>query len=142
MKRLCFLILSLSLCGCASTAEHAGDESLGASGRVCVNVRDIRSFDAIDDRTIYVNANGPRKHLLFTMDGGCVGLRSAQTIAVKNTLNSVCSNSSGEVIYRDLDRSLESCRIRNIETVASEDDAEDLVKDRREAKRVKQAKRE
>jgi len=125
----------LALAGCASTSEVADDESLGAAERVCVNVRNIDSFDAIDDRHIYVRARGQQKHLLFTMDGGCMDLRRAHTIAVRDTLSQVCSNSFGEVIYRDMGRRLESCRIRNIETVASKDDAEGLVKDRKAAKR-------
>ena len=79
--------------------------------------------------------DGQRKHLLFTMHGRCFGLRSAHTIAVRDTLSSVCSNSFGEVVYRQLGRGLESCRIRTIEAVSNKDDARGLVEDRKRAKR-------
>ncbi len=60
------------------------DESPGATERVCVSVRSINSFDAIDDKHLYIKATG-NKHYLFTLYGGCTGLRSAQGIAVKDT---------------------------------------------------------
>lgn len=137
MKRwkLFAVAMIVTLSGCAGTSEQRADESVGASQRVCVNVRNINSFDSIDDRHIYVKALGQQRHFLFTMHGGCTGLSSAHTIAVRDTFNQVCSNSFGEVIYRDMGRGLESCRIRDIEAVASKDDAEGLVKDRKAAKR-------
>ena len=115
------------------------DESSEAAERVCVNVRNIDSFDAIDDQYIYVRARGRQEHFLFSMDPGCFGLRSAHTIAVKDTFSNVCSNTFGEVIYRDMGRRLESCRIRNIEEVANKDDAEGLVEDRKAVRRDKQS---
>jgi hypothetical protein len=54
-----------------------------------VNVRNITSFDAIDDQYIYINARGQQKHFLFAMYGGCFGLRGADTITVKDTMSSV-----------------------------------------------------
>jgi hypothetical protein len=109
--------------------------------RVCVNVRSINSFDAIDDKHVYIRAN-VNDHYLFTMWGGCYGLRNAQSIAVKDTFSRVCSNSFGEIIYRDLGRRLESCKIQTIEPVAGREDAEGLVKDRREAAQEKRAEEE
>ena len=135
------LILILTLVGCATSTEDVEDESAVAADRVCVNVRNITSFDAIDDRHLYVRARGQPEHYLFTMDGTCIGLRGAHTIAVKDTFSRVCSNTFGEVIYRDLGRGLDSCRIRNVEAVASREDAAGLVKDRREAKREEQEKK-
>ena len=133
------VILIMALGGCATTSEDVADESQGAAERVCVNIRNIDSFDAIDDQHIYVRARGRQEHFLFTMDPGCFGLRSAHTIAVKDTLSNVCSNSFGEVIYRDMGRGLESCGIRNMEAVANKNDAEGLVEDRKAAKRDKQS---
>ncbi len=142
MKRWQPLILVLALSGCAASSGDVADESLGAPERGCVNVRNITSFDAIDDQHIYIKARGQQKHFLFTMYGGCFGLRSAHTIAVKDTLSSVCSNSFGEVVYRDMGRGLESCRIRTIVAVSSTDDAKGLVEDRKAAKREEQSKSE
>jgi hypothetical protein len=103
-----------------------------------VSVRSINSFDAIDDGHIYIRAKS-NEHYLFTLYGGCSGLRSAHGIAVKDTFSSECSNSHGEIIYRDMGRGLESCRIRNVEAVANQDDARGLVEERKAAKQEKRA---
>jgi ABC-type cobalt transport system substrate-binding protein len=142
MKRWQLLILILLLASCATTSGDVADESLGAPEKVCVNVRNITSFDPIDDRHIYIKARGERKHFLFTMHGGCIGLRGAQTIAVKDTMSSVCSKSFGEVVYRQMGRGLESCRIRSIEAVSDKDDARGLVEDRKREKREAQSESE
>ncbi len=139
MQRWHLLILVLTLSGCAGSSGDVADESLGAPERVCVNVRKITSFDAIDDRHIYIKARGEVKHFLFTMHGGCTGLRSAQTIAVTDTMSRVCSNSFGEVVYRQMGRGLDSCRIRTIEAVSDKDDARGLVEDRKREKREAQS---
>jgi len=142
MERWHPLILVLALSGCAASSGDVAGESLGAAERVCVNVRNITSFDAIDDQHITIKARGQQKHFLFTMHGGCFGLRSAYTIAVRDTLSRVCSNSFGELVYRDLGRGLKSCRIRTIEAVSSKDDAKGLVEDRKAAKRQEQSESE
>ena len=142
MKQWQSMILILALSGCAASSGDVADESLGAPERVCVNVRNITSFDPIDDRHIYIKARGEQMHFLFTMHGGCTGLRSAQTIAVKDTMSSVCSNSFGEVVYRQMSRGLESCRIRTIEAVSDKADARGLVEDRKRAKREAQSESE
>lgn len=118
------------------------DESPGASEKVCVNARNIDSFDAIDDRHIYIRARGQQKHFLFTMHGGCTGMRGANTIAVKDTQSRVCSKGFGDVVYRDIGRSLRSCRIRTIEAVSSKDYAKELVRERKAAKRKEQSESE
>ena len=139
MNRWQLLILILPLASCATTSGDVADESLGAPEKVCVNVRNITSFDPIDDRHIYIKARGEVKHFLVTMHGGCTGLRSAQPIAVRDTMSRVCSNSFGEVVYREMGRGLESCRIRTIEAVSDKDDARGLVGDRKRAKQEAQS---
>jgi hypothetical protein len=142
MKRWQPLILVLALSGCAASSGDVADESLGAPEKVCVNVRSITSFDAIDDRHLYIEARGQQKHFLFTMHGRCLRLRSAYTIAVESTLSRVCSNSFGEIIYNEGGRDSESCRIRTIEVVSSKDDAKALVEDRKAAKREQRSESE
>lgn len=127
----------LALSGCATSADKVADKIMANAETVCVSVRNINSFDAVDDQHLYVKALGQHKHWLFTLDGTCFGLRSAQTIAVKDKFTRVCSDSFGEVIYRDPGRGLESCRIRDIAAVASKDDAKQLVADRKAEKRDK-----
>ncbi len=138
LKRLQFLILILALSATSAFADEAEDEAEEKPERVCVSVRSINSFDAIDDQHVYIKATG-NNHFLFTMQRRCFGLRGANGIGVKDTMSSVCSGGFGEIVYRDMGRRLESCRIDTIDRVASKDDAEGLVNDRKEAKREKKA---
>lgn len=138
MTRLHTLVLILALTGTSAFADEANDEAEEAAAeKVCVNKRNITSFDAIDDQHLYIRASGQR-HFLFTMWRRCFGLRGAQGIGIKDTMSRVCSNSFGEVVYRDMGRGLTSCQIGTIETVASKDDAKGLVEDRKQAKREEQ----
>ncbi len=121
----------------ADEAEDEADEE-GATERVCVNRRNIHSFDAIDDQHVYIKANG-NNHFLFTMQRRCFGLRGANGIGVKDTMSRGCSGGFGEIVDHDMKRRLESCRIDTIERVASKDDAEGLVNDRKEARRKEKA---
>ncbi len=140
-RQIILVILVLPLGGCATSSEEVADESLVAAERVCVSVRSINSFDAIDDAHVYIKATG-NKHYLFTLYGGCHGLRSARGIAVKDTISRVCSNTHGEIIYRGMGRGLASCAIRNVEAVANKDDAKGLVTDRKAEKREMQSESE
>ena len=117
----------LVLSGCASSSGKIADMPLARADVVCVNVRNINSFDSIDDEHLYVKVQGEPRHLLFTMDNTCFGLDNALAIVVKDRYTRVCSDTFGEVIYRDLGRGLESCRILNIEAVASKDNAKQLA---------------
>jgi hypothetical protein len=135
------LVVAVALVGCATSSEEVADQPTDAAARVCVSVRSINSFDAVDDQHIYIKATG-NNHYLFTLYGGCHGLRSAHGIAVKDTFTRVCSNSYGEIIFRDMGRRLESCRIRKVEAVASKDDAKGLVEDRKAEKREMQSESE
>jgi len=134
------LILVLALSATGAFADEAEDEAEEeeAIERVCVNKRNINSFDAIDDEHVYIKATG-NNHFLFTMQRRCSGLRGANGIGVKDTMSRVCSGGFGEIVYRDMGRRLESCRIDTIDRVASKDDAEGLVNDRKEAKREEKA---
>ena len=130
MKQWQPLILVLALSATGAFAEEAEDEAEEeeAIERVCVNKRNINSFDAIDDEHVYIKATG-NNHFLFTMQRRCFGLRSAQGIGIKDTMSRVCSGGFGEIVYRDMGRRLESCRIDTIESVASKEDAKGLVED-------------
>ena len=91
----------------------------------CFNVRDVRNFDAISDRYVYVEGRRDA-HYLLTMWTGCFGLRGALGIAISNDFNRVCSNSSATIAYREFG-GLETCRIREVESVDDKDAAEEIV---------------
>ena len=134
MKLWHLLILVVTMGATNAFAEDADEEAAEEEvvERVCVNKRSINSFDAIDDEHVYIKVS-VNDHYLFTMQRRCTGLRHANGIGIKDTMSQVCSNGFGEIVYRDMGR-VQSCRIDTIESVASKEDAEWLVKDRKEAK--------
>ena len=140
MKHYC--LAAAAMAAIIAAPAYAADESddsaeNGESERVCVYTRDIDSFDALDDRHVYVDARRDQRYL-FTLDGGCFGLRSANVIAISDTTSRVCSNSFGRLTYREMGTGLRYCRIRDIEVVADKDAARALVKARREERRKKE----
>ena len=96
----------------------------------CFNVRDIRNFDAVDDRHLIVEGRRD-EFFLLTMFGTCFSLRNANGIAISNDFSRVCSNSSARIVYRDFGR-MQSCRIRTVESVDSEAAAEQIIELRRQ----------
>ncbi len=136
MKRWQLLILVLAMGATSAFAEEPEEEATPA--KVCVSKRNVNSFNAIDDQHVYIKATGSR-HYLFTLQRRCFGLRGANSIGVKDTMSRVCSGGFGEIVYRDMGGRLESCRIDTVERVASKDDAEGLVNDRKEAKHREKA---
>ena len=110
------------------------DETEIVVKKMCVSARNIRSFNAIDDQHIYVSAYGSNKHFLLTMQRRCLGLRSANTIAVRDTSSRVCSNSFGAIIYRQMGRGTETCNVDTVEALVSRQDAWSLIDERKRAK--------
>jgi Family of unknown function (DUF6491) len=98
----------------------------------CFNVREARSFSALDDRFVYLE--GPRdEHFVLTMFPGCIGLEDSIQIAISNELSRVCSIDTAEVTYRGLGGNLEACSIRRVEAVEDRAAAEALVESRKRA---------
>ena len=123
--------LTLTLAGCAA---GGGNGEPARASLVCLNDYQITSFSPVGETYLYVKGVGDR-HYLFTMERGCFGLRSANTIGIPDRAGRLCSNSSHRVIYRDIARGAESCRILDIETVASSEDARAIAEQREEMRR-------
>lgn len=119
----------------AQDESKEAEETEKSEERVCINIRTIRTFDALTDEYVYVK-EGSSKHFLLTMRGRCHNLRNAQGIAIKDATSRVCSDGFGEIVYRDRmgGRRLESCRIDSIQRVESKDDARAIVEASKEAK--------
>ncbi len=49
-------------------------------------------------------------------------------------MSKVCSDGFGEIVYRDMGRRMESCRLDTVEAVASKEDAKGVVEGRIKAK--------
>jgi len=116
--------------GCA-TDDQAG---VDRSQPVCFSDYDIRSFNPVDDEFIYVEGRGD-SHYLFTMQRGCIGLRSANVIGIPDQPGRICANSLDDIIYRDIARGRSSCRILDIERVNSREEARELAEARKQARR-------
>jgi hypothetical protein len=103
------------------------------SEEACFNVREVRNFDALDDRYVYLE--GARDdHYLLTMVGGCIGLEDSFQIAVSNELSRVCSIDFGKITYRGISGQPETCSIREVEAVEDKAAAEQLVEARTRAR--------
>lgn len=125
------IFAGLVLGGCA--ASGGGAERMQAE-TVCLSDYQITSFSPVGDSHLYVAGVGDR-HYLFTMERGCFGLRSANTIGIPDRVGRICANSSDRVIYRDMARGIESCRILDIEIVSSSEEARTIAKQREEMRR-------
>jgi uncharacterized protein DUF6491 len=114
----------------AREVDIAGGEP--PAEKACFNVREARSFSALDDRHVYLEA--PRnKHFLLTMVTGCFGLERSLQIAISNSLSRVCSVDFAEITYRGLSGELETCPIRQVEAVEDRAAAEQLAEFRNRA---------
>ena len=122
--------LALALAACAS---NGGGERKAAEN-VCLSDYQITSLSPVGETFLYVKGIGDR-HYLFTMERGCFGLRSANTIGIPDRAARICSNSADRVVYRDIARGAESCRILDIEAVASPDEARAIAKQREDLRR-------
>ena len=116
----------------AIAQDEAENGAEAKSEKVCVNSRTLNSFDALSDQHVFVEATG-KNYYLFTMRNRCRNLDKAFGIAVSDTTSRVCSDSFGEIIYRDMGRRFESCRIGTIEPVSSKDEAREIIAARENA---------
>ena len=110
--------------GCATNDTGA---SAANPTENCIRVRAVRSYDALDDRHVWVEENSKRQFLL-TLWAQCPDMRYARAIAFTE-LVSVCPNSPGSINFSDGNRGYR-CEIRLIERVASRAEAEAVVDDR------------
>jgi hypothetical protein len=127
------LMSSALLCACAA-GDRTGQAAVDRSEPVCLSDYDIRSFSPLYDEFIYVEGLRDARYL-FTMQRGCLGLRSAEAIGIPDQPGRICSNSLDDVIYMDISRGQTSCRILDIEQVSSRDEARELAEVRRQARR-------
>lgn len=138
IKRAFLIGLLLALVGQLAFAQDESkeaEETEKSEERVCINIRTIRTFDALTDEYVYVK-EGSSKHFLLTMRGRCHSLRNAQGIAIKDATSRVCSDGFGEIVYRDRMgsvRRIETCLIDTIERVESKEDAREIVEAREAA---------
>jgi hypothetical protein len=129
------ILMSLALLGACATGDQSSPAVVDRSEPVCLSDYDIRSFSPLYDEFMYVEGRRRDAHYLFTMQRGCLGLRSANTIGIPDRPGRICSNSLDDVVYHDISRGQTSCRILDIERVSSRDEARELAEARRKARR-------
>ena len=137
MKASRFIPVTLILLGSAPALadEHASDETAEETGeKVCINSNLVRNFDGLDDEHVFVEQSG-KDYFLLTMRRRCMGLRSAQAIALNDTTSRICSGGFGEVIFRESGVGRMTCRIDTIERVENKDDARAIVAERKQWKK-------
>jgi len=124
------LIAVLSVGAGAAVAGESSDDAIDPKvEKACFRVRDTRSFEAIDDRFVYVRCVR-NKHYLLTMENVCMGLENSTKVAISNDFDRVCSNDRAMITYRDFNQR-KRCGILTVESVKDRDAALELVKERR-----------
>lgn len=92
-------------------------------------VRDIRDFDALDERHVIVETVGRRLYL-FTLQSTCRGLRFARGISVGDGSARVCGDGFDVVRFDDATAGVARCRIMAIDRVDDRDAAIGLIEGR------------
>ena len=138
MRNIVLISIGLTLVllsSCAAT-DRTSEAAVDRSEPVCLSDYDVRSFNPVDDEFMYVEGRSDT-HYLFTMQRGCIGLRSANVIGIPDRPGQICSNSLDDIVYRDISRGQTTCRILDIEQVGSRDEARELAEVRKDARREK-----
>jgi len=125
LASLFVLMVVIAGTACTSTEEVGKIEGSPIAEDACFNIRDVRSFDAIHDRFVYVRCLRDGRYLL-TMENACQGLQNSLAVAVASGFNRVCSNDRATLTYRDFDRT-RLCVILSVEAVETRTAAQNLV---------------
>jgi len=120
-------LAAVVLVGCAGLSVK--EESI--TDRVCVNVRQINAFGALDDRHVLVKA-GSGHYYLFTVDERCGGIKFARSIVIADPSTRVCGNGFSFLSFEHPGAGSIRCRIKAIEEVEDEDAALALIESRTE----------
>jgi Family of unknown function (DUF6491) len=120
----CFLVL-VATAGSAQEKPETTTGDVPKAEKACFRVRDTRSFDAVDDRFVYLRCVRG-KHYLLTMDNVCLGLQNSIAVAVANGYDRVCSNDHAIITYREFDLT-KRCGILTVERVEDREAALKLV---------------
>jgi len=130
LNRYCVAATLLLLAG--ACANQNATPSM--ADRTCISVHSINGFSSLSDRELLVTAS-VKDHYLLTVDGHCPGLRDAQSVAVIDSVNRICNDGFGRVVFEDRSFGPQSCRVDSIEQVMSRDEAREIVTARRDARR-------
>lgn len=130
MKTAILFLVAVAMVGGYPSAGESDADSVKPE-KACFRVRDVRSFDAVDDRFVYVR--GVRnQHFLLTMENVCMGLENSVGVAIANGFDRVCSNDRAMITYKEFNQA-RRCAILTVEEVADRDAALKLVKERKAA---------
>ena len=121
----CLAFAAVLLGGCAGLSVK--EESI--TDRVCVNVRQINAFGALDDRHVLVKA-GSGHYYLFTVDNSCGGLRFARAISIAEASTRVCGDGFSFLSFQHPGAGSLRCRIEEIDSVEDSDAARALIESR------------
>ena len=126
---LLVVIVLLTTVGCGSTTAEVAQAPVGAEvEKACFRVREVRGFEAVTDRFVYVH--GVRgQHYLLTMANVCMGLEKSIGIAFAAGYDRVCSNDRAMITYKDFDQ-VKRCGILSVESVVDRDAALQLIAER------------
>lgn len=126
-KALLFTLFLISTSPLAFAEDETDQPENDENERVCINSRQIDSFDGLSDKHVFVEER--RNHFyLLTMKHRCTGLDHARMIGLKDATSRICSGRvGGEVIFRDMGSAVRKCFIDTIVQVENKDAARAIV---------------
>lgn len=123
MKRIRLVALLLAAMAWVPCMAEDGGQS-NPRGE-CFDIRQVRDWDALDNRHLYIEVSAKKRYLL-TLFSECRGIRFAQAIALSNQTGRVCRSDLGTVTFRDGQRTAR-CTIVDIQSVADREAARALL---------------
>lgn len=127
--RITLAASALAALGTAACTSGQGAPAASTAERVCVKVRQINSFTALDDRHVLVKASAST-YSLFTVDQACSGLSFARGIAIAEAGSRVCDDGFDFLAFEHPAAGPRRCRIVKIEPVEDEEAARALLESR------------
>jgi hypothetical protein len=144
LSRIALLALVALVVGSAAFAEEEGEEAVSeaaetaAEEKVCFDRRQIRNFDGLSGDHVFIEQSG-KKYFLLTMRNRCIGLRHANGIGITDTMNRICSDGTGEIVFRDIGH-VQRCQVGTIELVENKDAARAFFDERMQYEKNRKAK--
>ena len=105
---------SLALAGAAQAADKP------AAKKECFWARNVTSFAAPDDHTVYVRVN-VRDVYKFDLLISCPDIDWSQRLALKSTSDSICDGMDAEIVTRSRALGRQRCPIKNMRKLTPEE---------------------
>ena len=124
-----FVPITALACAAAVLSGDAGAKDRKKTERTCITRRQINAISALDGRHALARLSAGRFSLL-TLDHTCRGLESARKLVLERSAARICGDGTSLLSFEQPGVGPTRCRIEKIESVASKDEALELIASR------------